>query len=344
MANKYFRELPDVYRQQNEQNSLLNSGGNQTLSNLSNLAVGAGNIAMYVDQNGLRLGGTTGGSGGNAPFSVDMNGNIIANGSNITSINANNITTGTLNAITIHLPNENLATGTAGKLIWTSNARIWGDSNGNIGINAVGGGSPNGEIIFYCTSTQRFALTPIGSGENSLLGGLHIVSGSGSDAGNLDVDGSAHIVGTIQTNQDNMTFNSGGQVLSIRNKSLTSSIDGSNQAHLDWGNGSGFAIDHASSTFFINGTSKTGIVPTSQGYNALYSIESPNVWFMDFCDDVDKIDPMFLEVTEGSPKFIQCIDGTYQVWRKRKGFNSTRFELKTYEQFIKNEKFLNMAK
>jgi hypothetical protein len=91
-------------------------------------------------------------------------------------------------------------------------------------------------------------------------------------------------------------------------------------------------------------SSKTAIVPTSEGFNALYSAESPEVWFFDFCDGSERIDPLFLEVTEGEMKFIPCTDGTFQVWRRRKYHAHKRFTPKTAEEFDKNEKFLRQAK
>lgn len=100
------------------------------------------------------------------------------------------------------------------------------------------------------------------------------------------------------------------------------------------------------------GIVKTAIVPTSKGYRALYCIESPDVWFMDFCK-VKKhkwwefwkkpeydIDPLFLETVEGDLTFVPTANKDIaQVWGKRKGFKNTRFEKKTKEQFIKNNKF-----
>ena len=92
-------------------------------------------------------------------------------------------------------------------------------------------------------------------------------------------------------------------------------------------------------------SNKTAIVPTSEGYNALYCTESPEVWFMDFCDEKGKLDPMFEEVTSAPYRYIKCEDdGGYQVWGKRKGHEKYRFESKTYQEFLANEKFLNMNK
>lgn len=100
---------------------------------------------------------------------------------------------------------------------------------------------------------------------------------------------------------------------------------------------------------------KTAVVSTSKGYKALYCIESPNIWFMDFCygkkvfskwykpwirNWVIKPDPLFLEVTEGEPVVIPTgMKNTVQMWRKRKGLSGVRFEDKTKEDFDKNNEF-----
>lgn len=89
-------------------------------------------------------------------------------------------------------------------------------------------------------------------------------------------------------------------------------------------------------------SNKTAIVETSKGFNALYCMESPEVWFMDFCESKDKIDPLFLEVTTPPYHFIKCEDGEYQVWGKRKGHEKLRFEKKTKSEADENNRFWAM--
>lgn len=93
--------------------------------------------------------------------------------------------------------------------------------------------------------------------------------------------------------------------------------------------------------FSLNGTVKTAVVPTSQGYRALYTNESPDVWFVDFARGTleSDLDPMFRETTSPPYHYIQCVGGEYQVWGKRKGFEHTRFGSKTKEEFERNNKF-----
>lgn len=90
-------------------------------------------------------------------------------------------------------------------------------------------------------------------------------------------------------------------------------------------------------TFQINGSTKTAVVPTSQGYQALYAVESPEVWFFDIAKDIESVDPMFWEVTEGDYKSVTNTSGSVLVFRRRKGYAGVRFETKTKEQFNKNE-------
>lgn len=74
--------------------------------------------------------------------------------------------------------------------------------------------------------------------------------------------------------------------------------------------------------------SKSAIVKTKRGKRLVYSAESPEVWFFDFCKSPDKkeVDPEFLEITEGPMRFIKLTDGSYQVWRRRKGYGDVRLK------------------
>ena len=91
-------------------------------------------------------------------------------------------------------------------------------------------------------------------------------------------------------------------------------------------------------TFQINGSTKTAIVPTSQGHKALYCVEAPEVWFFDIVPAGQPIDPLFLEVTTGEMKTVTNADKERLVFRKRKGFDTLRFTNKTKAQFIQNNK------
>lgn len=101
---------------------------------------------------------------------------------------------------------------------------------------------------------------------------------------------------------------------------------------------SGGDVHFNCNTFQINGSTKTAIVPTSKGYNALYCVESPDVWFFDIANSFEEIDPMFWEVTEGEYKTITNKKGQVILFRKRLGFATLRFTEKTKSQFLRNNR------
>lgn len=105
-------------------------------------------------------------------------------------------------------------------------------------------------------------------------------------------------------------------------------------------------------TFKVNGTTKTAIVPTSQGYRALYCAESPDVWFFDkgtinyppwwkvWAKPTYEINPLFLETIEEVDHIIPTTNKMIvQVWGKRKGFGTIHMEEKTEEEFNRNTQF-----
>ena len=227
-------------------------------------------------------------------------------------------------AITI---NESSLSGNA-RLGWQHGSRLWEDSSSNMGINAIGG-----TFIIY-----------------------------------TDSDEIARFSDVFQIKGDALYFNLAAPVgFSVRDRGLLSWHDttgGRDRNVLQWGNGTTFGVDSSGSWFHVNGNDKSAIVPTSKGYNALYCIESPEVWFMDFCEGTRvlntfsgwkfwkwfldwkvKPDPMFLETTE-APFVIMPTGkkGIIQIWGKRRGHAGKRFESKTREEYDKNEEFLSMAK
>lgn len=118
---------------------------------------------------------------------------------------------------------------------------------------------------------------------------------------------------------------------------------GNNNVYI-YSTGSNLSFKDGTGTYASLSALKTAILPTSRGYNAVYCMESPEVWFMDFTREKNKVSSLFKEITSPPYRFIKCEDGWYQVWGKRKGFEETRFESKTYEEYLANEKFLNMNK
>jgi len=248
----------------------------------------------------------------------------------ITNLNANNITTGTIRAggsgqpDAIVLVRDSGGTGT--KLRWEGGSRMWADASNRIGINSLG--SP---MYIYVDSSERVIIPS--SGQVTLRGGAYVDGHLNVNNGTLRVN-NGNIVwydSKLESGKDRYVFkdSSGNEKISLR-------PDGSN------------------SSLRMNGyelrltSNKTAIVPTSSGYRALYCIESPEVWFMDFFEEGTKPDPMFDEVTEGKSYFVPCYDGNgdkfLQVWRRRAGHAHHRFDYKTLGEFEQNERFLQQAR
>lgn len=274
----------------------------------------------------------------------------------VINLSASNITTGSLDAAIInvlHLNADNITTGqltvgtggatairikrsgtfTNAIIKWDGNSAIWVDSSDFMGLWATGG-----QLYLWCgnDSDPRLVCTT-GSSQNSMYGGLfiHKVGGNG---GNLNVEGNAQVNGEIITTQDHIRLNGGTAYLYC---SANSNIFNSG---MSFGNGKTLTMS----------SNKTAIVPTSNGYRALYCNESPEVWFMDFAYRIRltpywmfwnkkykySTDPLFKEVTSAPYHFLPTVDeNIVQVWGKRKGHETLRFEKKTKQQFLKNENF-----
>ena len=218
-------------------------------------------------------------------------------------------------------------------LRWEGGTRIWSDASNRLGMNSIG--SP---AYIYVGSNQRIIIPS--SGQTTIEGGANL-------KGSLNVSDNfaSHFTGEVRldTNYISFSYASGAKLLTVNDMGVTFFKDSVNRGGLTWGNGAQLKVDQSGKWFMINGNAKEAVVPTSEGHKALYCAEAPEVWFFDFCDSKKKVDPMFLEVTEGEMRFIKCDKG-YQVWRRRKGHGHKRFEVRTYEQFIKNEKFLTLKK
>jgi len=217
--------------------------------------------------------------------------------------------------------------GTGTKLRWVGGSRIWSDNSNNMGYNAIGG-----TLIFYSNSTEKMQVNSGGINVDGHVSckSLYLNQGQGEgDIRKVDViHGFNDLIFTVGdgASSDDFKFRDG---------------NGTQVARIVHNTGKIYSL---SSNINLGGTDKSAIMPTSEGYKALYCMESPEVWFMDFVEDKEHLDPLFLEVTEGDSKFIKCDDGTYQVWRRRKGAGNKRFESKTEEEAIHNNKFWSMAR
>lgn len=114
-----------------------------------------------------------------------------------------------------------------------------------------------------------------------------------------------------------------------------------------------FKVDILDGKMYIGGTLKTAVVKTLDGLRELYCLESPEVWFMDFCKKVETpesrwykreykydVDAIFLQATQAPYHFIPTLDKkTFMVFGKRRFHTSKRFERVSEEEYKKNEEF-----
>lgn len=284
--------------------------------------------------------------------------NITAN-----SIVANcSISSPTINGGSIFIGDSNqmvfmLNTGGVGYLGFYANnnvvALLRGTTAGTGGLNLIGG-----DLVLSNNRSVLFAST---GGGGSEYGGISITNGnqfwltlgtnntfyikSNNQGSNYFTVSSSQVYTNTHFRSSDNYIKLNDHDLSIADSNVAFSHDGGLNRDLITFGGRWFGWDHENHWFhFQDGTDKSAIVPTSEGYNALFCTESPEVWFVDFCKSKNEIDPLFLEVTEGEMKFIRCVDGSLQVWRRRRGHAQKRFTQKTEAEFIRNEKFLSMPK
>lgn len=244
----------------------------------------------------------------------------------INDLNATKITTGTLSADRI-----GAGTITATKLNVSTLSAITADL-GSVNAGTVTGVTITGGTIRTASSGSRVELT--GSPER-----LRVFNGS--DLRVTMGEGSA-----VFSGNNSIRFYSGGDVFAQWSCSTTSynfvvtSEGGSLAIHGNEGADLIFQADDIinliAPTVKFDGVTKTAVVPTSNGYQALYTAEAPDVWFMDFYQD--KPDPLFLEVTEGVQHEFKCTNGKTLMFTKRKGFKETRFTNKTRIEFERNNR------
>lgn len=325
------------------------NGNSISVTNLNASAITAGTIdASVISVTHLNASNITSGT-------------INASTINITNINASNITSGTINASLISVTNlsaDNIVTGTLtvgsggatsiyikrstaysdAFLRWEGGTRIWSDGSNRLGINSIG--SP---AIIYVDSNQKIAIPS--SGQTVFDGGVN-------SKGNFNVSDNyaSHFTGEVRldTNYIKLSASGDAKLLTVNDMGVTFFKDSVERGGLTWGNGAQLKVDKTGKWFMINGNAKEAVVPTSQGYKALYCVESPEVWFMDFCEKKDgeyQLDPLFKEVTKPPYRYLKTEEeGIYQVWGKRKGHEKKRFEERTKKQFQQNEKFLTLPK
>ena len=231
------------------------------------------------------------------------------------TITADKISVSTLSAISV-----NAGTITAGFLTSvtvTGGTMRTATSGSRIEVTA----SPNALIIYNSSGDEKVRFATEGMlirADNNIMVGFQTIGGSG--------------VAHLNSDSSSTVFNLGGEsgvVITIENSTSGGDINftaADGEVRLR-------GVDVT-----VNGSSKSAIVPTSQGYNALYCLESPEVWFFDFAKDIDSIDSLFLEVTHGEINALNTEQGELLVFRKRK-VDAKRFASRTVEQFNRNNDF-----
>lgn len=196
----------------------------------------------------------------------------------------------------------------------------------------ISGGTIINDIAYFGANSSGtvFLQTGVGIPFRFGMNGQTIFQMGAFSTGTLEVNGnlsvSGNIIGTTTYSNSSGYANSSGTADSLSPDGVTA-----------------FYVDP--DIYLAAGTSvKTAIVPTKYGYKALYTNESPEVWFMDFCENKEKVDPLFIEVTVPPYHFIKCEGGEYQVWGKRKGLENKRFEDKSEVEFRENNSFWNTPK
>lgn len=307
-----------------------------------NMTIGSGNNVFKADSNGIYLGNATFGS---APLRVNMDGDLVASNATITG----DIVTG--------------STVTIG----TSNSIFKADSNGIYLGNATFASAPFNVSMAGALVSTSGTIAGWTVGANSLSKGTASLSSSGTDGAitadkmgmgaSPSSDGLLISVGKLYMNSNDIK-----DVAAIYTDKVYSKSGGGTTEFQDefrikkdyirlYDNGTSnfinVSFDESSNRIDMGSGSKTAIVPTTDGYRALYCMESPEVWFMDIQPQGREPDETFVEVTEGKmlTGVLRDEDGQEytQYWRHRKGFDHVRLEHKTDEQFVANNNFWGQA-
>lgn len=232
-------------------------------------------------------------------------------------IEAHTITAGKLSVSTLSSITANLGTITAGSIDGiTITSAFFRTSAGDNRVTIY-----DDQIRFYEDGVPRIIMQP---------GGAYM-TGAGIGFFEFGSDGSGTFRGSAGVSSSGTNYIIGSTNVPL----ILIQALGNGLVVLETNNGD---IHFNCSAFKINGNTKTAIVPTSSGYNALYCVESPEVWFFDVVESGEDIDPMFLEVTEGEIKSISNSDNQRIIFRKRKKFATMRLEKKTEQQYILNNR------
>ena len=191
MSQNAFNEIPEVAF-----TPAKDIYGVQTLDNISSMQIGAGAKSFKGDQSGIWLGAN---KFANAPFSVDMDGNVIATGATITGMGQNFVSTLAWTATDIDTATW------AGGTIKTSDGTTYsiaGNDTGNIAALTYVYLDPATSIVELQTTTT--AATAMGTGKIVIAIVQLGASGAGCiidviGSSGTTIDGDKIVTGKIQS-------------------------------------------------------------------------------------------------------------------------------------------------
>jgi len=321
---------------------------------IANLAVSAGKIAnltITADQI-ANLAITTGKIGNEQITNVKIKNDLSAD-----KITAGTIRVGGTSQPTAIIIAASSITGNS-RLGYQHGSRIWEDSSSNLGINAIGG-----QVILYCASQQvatftngtiyfrssSSAMVTLIDGSQSIFydgiscrGSFNVTSGYNARFANNVYFGTTATTELIWGGSDHLDLSAKNYIYFKINGSEELKISSAGLTTRGYFYSPNYNYMEFKDYTLTLTADKTAIIPTSHGFKALYCMESPEVWFMDFIEKDKKLDPLFKEVTISPYHYIKCEGGEYQVWGKRRGHEQKRFGDKTEKEFLANEKFLKM--
>lgn len=130
-------------------------------------------------------------------------------------------------------------------------------------------GLTSGSSSFFIQSASNKNLYMLSAGNMLITGGTDVIMSAANDW-------------TVLSDHFYLTSNGRGTVQSSGNL-LLAATDGTADINIEASDDVNINCD----VFRINGAGKTAVLDTSKGYRELYCMESPEVWFMDFCDTKD---------------------------------------------------------
>lgn len=332
--------LPKVIKDRNIENltfdkakgGTLTLGGNDNRAGVLNLKDGDGNVILTLDKSGITITDTN----DNDLLAVTSDGDVYISGGR-EAVNTGRIYFDGLGGNKNNYLQYAVASGMA---------LVSEDSDVTISASAFAGG----QVVLLANKTGSVDIAGGSLGARVFNGGTLAANSDyvsiGHNGTNSFVSSNSGELKLTAPSTKDITLETTGSGGHVRIKDSTGNAfflhDGSstyNQITID---------DNAGTTRIIRAgsTAKTAIMKMDDGsHKALYCVESPEVWFMDFVstNDINQLDKDFLEVTTTPYHFIPTTSGMFQVWGKRYDMTEKRFENMTEYQYESNNKFWRQA-